>query len=307
MKKLLFGIAILLLLGYGWNALKSAGSEENKVVVREGTAAAWEGAESEEPGAGRQMMLKIDPGEIYKGDLLLINSRHPVPKGAKLPDVVNLFERPELAEGIGILDDSVELPPELLSRFVEMIKAAETDGVDRFLITSGYRSVEKQAELYDKMGADYANPPGHSEHNLGLALDVGSALGLMKEAPEGKWLERNAWKYGFVLRYPENKTEITGVKHEPWHFRYVGLPHSAIMQKMDFVLEEYVDYLKEQGQIQAKVDGTAYVVSYYAVKGKRSLSIPIAGSYFLSGNNMDGVIVTTWGSDASGAKEVVPL
>ncbi len=300
MKKLLFALGIALILGYGWNALKPTGSGENKIVVLEGDSTRWE-----EPESARKM-LDIDPEEAYQGDLLLVNSSHPVPKGAKLPDVVNLAERPDLAEGIGIAGDSVELPPDLLRRFGEMVEAAGADGVDRFLITSGYRSVKKQAELYEKMGADYANPPGYSEHNLGLSLDVGSSLGLMKDAPEGKWLEKNAWKHGFVLRYPEDKTEITGVLHEPWHFRYVGLPHSAIMQKQGFVLEEYLDYLKERGRIRAKVNGTAYTVSYYSMKDGKPLSIPIEGRYAVSGDNRDGVIVTTWDAGSSGAKEAGP-
>jgi len=307
MKKLLFAAAIALMLGYGWNALKPAGSDENKIVVVEGEPARWEEPEPEQkPESAETAMLDIDPDEAHQGDLLLVNSRHPVPKGAKLPDVVNLFERPDLMEGIGVLDNSVELPPDLLRKFAAMIDEARADGVDQFLITSGYRDEEKQAELYEKMGADYANPPGYSEHNLGLSLDVGSSLGLMKDAPEGKWLEQNAWKHGFVLRYPEDKTEITGVKHEPWHFRYVGLPHSAIMQKQGMVLEEYLDYLKEQGRIQAEVNGTAYTVSYYSVKARKPFSIPIEGSYELSGDNMGGVIVTTWGAGSPGAKEAGP-
>ncbi len=53
----------------------------------------------------------------------------------------------------------------------------------------------------------------------------------MEKAPEGKWIEENVWKHGFVLRYPKNKSNITGIQYEPWHIRYVGLPHSAIMQK----------------------------------------------------------------------------
>lgn len=300
MKKLLLAAAIALLLGYGWNELKPAVSGENKIVVLEGEAAGWEEPEP----AGKK--LNIAPDEVYKGDLLLVNSRHSVPKGAKLPRVVNLFEQPELAEGIGVLDNGVELPPELLHRFAEMVDAARADGVDHFLITSGYRNEEKQAELYEKMGADYANPPGYSEHNLGLSLDVGSSLGMMKDAPEGKWLEKNAWRHGFVLRYPEDKTDITGVQHEPWHFRYVGLPHSAIMQKQGMVLEEYLDYLQEAGRIQAEVNGTAYTVTYYSMKDKQPLSIPIEGSYTLSGDNMDGVIVTTWDAGSPVAKEAGP-
>lgn len=59
--------------------------------------------------------------------------------------------------------------------------------------------------------------------------------------PEGGWLAEHAWKHGFVLRYPENKIDVTGVKYEPWHYRYVGLPHSALLQEQDWVLEEYLE------------------------------------------------------------------
>ncbi len=77
----------------------------------------------------------------------------------------------------------------------------------------------------------------------------------MERAPEGKWIEENAWKYGFILRYPEDKTELTGIQYEPWHIRYVGLPHSAIMKEKNFVLEEYMDYLKEEKTISVSVNG----------------------------------------------------
>lgn len=86
------------------------------------------------------------------------------------------------------------------------------------------------------MGADYALPAGHSEHNLGLALDVGSTQMKMDKAPEGEWIEENSWKYGFILRYPLDKTDVTGIQYEPWHIRYVGLPHSAIIREMNLDL-----------------------------------------------------------------------
>ncbi|MBU5494611.1 D-alanyl-D-alanine carboxypeptidase family protein, partial [Enterococcus sp. S177_ASV_20] len=108
------------------------------------------------------------------------------------------------------------------------------------IINSGYRDFDEQSVLYQEMGAEYALPAGYSEHNSGLSLDVGSSLTKMERAPEGKWIEENAWKYGFILRYPEDKTELTGIQYEPWHIRYVGLPHSAIMKEKNFVLEEYM-------------------------------------------------------------------
>ncbi|MCV5111774.1 D-alanyl-D-alanine carboxypeptidase family protein, partial [Escherichia coli] len=77
----------------------------------------------------------------------------------------------------------------------------------------------------------------------------------MEKAPEGKWIEENVWKHGFVLRYPKNKSNITGIQYEPWHIRYVGLPHSAIMQKKNFTLEEYLEFLKEEKEISTEVEG----------------------------------------------------
>ncbi|MET3292533.1 UNVERIFIED_CONTAM: LAS superfamily LD-carboxypeptidase LdcB [Brevibacillus sp. OAP136] len=77
----------------------------------------------------------------------------------------------------------------------------------------------------------------------------------MEQAPEGKWLKENAWKYGFILRYPEEKVDITGIQYEPWHYRYVGLPHSAIIQERKFTLEEYLDYLREVKEMTATVVG----------------------------------------------------
>ncbi|MBU5444481.1 M15 family metallopeptidase [Paenibacillus sp. MSJ-34] len=288
MKKWFYAMIILLLLGWGIHTFQQ--SEELDEVLPP------EESELRLPELSHNT-LTINRSEIYKGDLLLINTQYPVPNHAEIQDVVNLFEQNHLVDGFGISDNSVELPLDMLKRFTAMIESARAEGVNHFLINSGYRDLEKQAELYEQLGSKQANPPGYSEHNLGLSMDIGSSLGLMKDAPEGKWLENNAWKHGFILRYPEDKTNITGVMYEPWHFRYVGLPHSAIMQEHDFVLEEYLEYLREQGTVYAEVEGKEYKVSYYPIQAERSIKVPIEGSYTVSGNNTDGVIVTTWGGD----------
>jgi D-alanyl-D-alanine carboxypeptidase len=74
------------------------------------------------------------------------------------------------------------------------------------MINSGYRDNKEQGQLYKDMGADYALPAGYSEHNLGLALDIGSTQPDMNQAPEGKWLTKNTWTYGFILLCPKDKT-----------------------------------------------------------------------------------------------------
>ena len=116
----------------------------------------------------------------------------------------------------------------------------------------------------------------------------------MAEAPEGKWMEKNAWKYGFILRYPADKTDITGIQYEPWHIRYIGLPHSVIMEEKHFVLEEYLDYLKEEKKISATIGGKKYTITYYPITDSTTIPVPANGQYEISGNNMDGIILTEY-------------
>lgn len=255
-----------------------------------------------QPASEDKPSIRLERADVYKGELLLINLQHPVPKNRIPNNVVKLIHHPELLTGVGLLDADIELPLEQLQRFSEMADAARADGITGLMVNSGYRGAEEQEELYEQLGSVIANPPGHSEHQLGLSLDLGSSIGAMKDAPEGEWLRRNAWKHGFVLRYPEDKTDITGVIYEPWHFRYVGLPHSAIMREHGFVLEEYLEYLKDRRLVQAEAGGKSYEVSYYRIDEGAKLSIPIEGQYSISGNNTDGVIVTTWDAGHTGMK-----
>lgn len=232
--------------------------------------------------------------QIYQGNLVLINNQYPIHEESIQSDVVNLSEHNELTEGYVLLSNEIYLSADIAHKFREMIADAGKDGLHDFAITSGFRSFEQQNILYEQMGAERALPPGYSEHNFGLALDVGSIQMKMEDAPEGKWIEENAWKYGFILRYPEDKTDITGIQYEPWHIRYVGLPHSAIMYEKNLVLEEYLNYLKEEQNISVNVKGETYTVSYHPVSQDVTIKVPMNHHYEVSGNNMDGVIVTVY-------------
>lgn len=236
-------------------------------------------------------LIEITEEQIHQGNLLLVNHDFSVQPSSIQSDVFNLFEE-AVYENYGLLDSNIRLSKNIEEKFSEMVQAANKDGVKDFLINSGYRTLEEQTFLYQEMGSSYALPAGHSEHNLGLSLDVGSKQMKMSEAPEGKWIEENAWKYGFVLRYPEDKTEITGIQYEPWHIRYVGLPHSAIMKEKNFVLEEYLDYIKEQRNFSARIEGKEYVISFHQVSDNSPIEVPSHHQYELSGNNKDGVILT---------------
>lgn len=235
---------------------------------------------------------EITKEQIYKGDLLLVNRDYPVKKDSIRSDIINVNHNSELVRGYVIFDRNLRLSKYVVKKFLNVVDAAGKDGVQHFLMSSGYRDFKEQSKLYKEMGSDYALPAGYSEHNLGLSLDVGSTQKKMEKAPEGKWIEENVWKHGFVLRYPKNKSNITGIQYEPWHIRYVGLPHSAIMQKKNFTLEEYLEFLKEEKEISTEVEGKKYTVSYYKVSENMKVNVPANKQYEISGNNMDGVIVT---------------
>lgn len=247
---------------------------------------------AEASATANDLQIKVSKDQIYKGNLALVNKTYPIHTGSVPVDIVNIFQHKELVKGFALLDNTIRLPRSLIQSFTTMVAAASVDGVKHFSISSGYRDNAEQSKLFKDMGPEVALPAGHSEHNLGLSLDIGSTLTEMNQAPEGKWLKQNAWRYGFILRYPPNKTDITGIQFEPWHFRYVGLPHSAIMQDHNFTLEEYLDYLKVQKSLKVNVEGKKYEILYVPSMQLSNIKVPSNHRYELSGNNMDGVIVT---------------
>jgi D-alanyl-D-alanine carboxypeptidase len=150
-----------------------------------------------------------------------------------------------------------------------MMAAAREEGLSP-IVTSSYRSISRQRVLFENQynrrrndGYDHEQAvdlarrvvayPGESEHNLGLAVDIvadhhrnlDAAFG---QTPEGIWLAQNSWRYGFVLRYPDDMMDITHIIYEPWHFRYVGANHAAAMFERNLVLEEYIALLLESNQ-----------------------------------------------------------
>ena len=142
-----------------------------------------------------------------------------------------------------------------------MLEAAYAEGL-RPVICSSYRTKEKQQTLFENKVAAFlmqgysterageeagkwVAPPGTSEHQTGLSLDIVSAeypyLEQEQEnTPEQKWLMKHCWQYGFILRYPRDKTKVTGIHYEPWHYRYVGKKAAKEIQEKGLCLEEYL-------------------------------------------------------------------
>ncbi|MGN0562428.1 MAG: M15 family metallopeptidase [Candidatus Fimenecus sp.] len=151
---------------------------------------------------------------------------------------------------------SVQLDERVAPFYAEMYAAAKADGCT-LTPYSGYRTYARQQENFDRKVAYYVSqglseteataktqtrilPAGASEHNMGFSMDIVSASADFISTKEFSWLTAHAYEYGFILRYPENKTDITGVMYEPWHWRFVGKEAAAAMHQSGQCLEEYL-------------------------------------------------------------------
>ncbi|OIA98752.1 D-Ala-D-Ala carboxypeptidase VanY [Paenibacillus sp. LC231] len=291
MKKGLIMLVIFLLVGCE-SILTETPNVNDRVDSRDGQEVKTDsGTQSNQTSATQT--IRVTDEQVTRGNLVLVNKDHPLDPEAVPKDIVTLFENQDLMHGYVVLDNTIRLSRSVAENFRNMIEAAGEDGVNRFMISSGYRDEDEQEQLYREKGSDYALPPGYSEHNLGLSMDIGSTQQSIDRSPEGKWLKEHAWAHGFILRYPQDKTEITGIQYEPWHFRYVGQPHSMIMNELNLTLEEYLDYLKDQSSYRTTVEGKVYEIKYVPVTSKdMEIEIPAGSEYEISGNNIDGIIVT---------------
>ena len=183
---------------------------------------------------------------------ILVNKSHPLAEDYVPSDLV-----PVNVPFAYIGDDPRNYMREPAARALEnMFRDAQSEGLN-LIGVSGYRSYERQKDIYEQnlavkgeaLTSLYSARPGTSEHQTGLAMDISapsirSALTTdVENTPEGKWLRENAPAYGFILRYPAGKENITGYAYEPWHFRYVGKNLAAYLKREGLTLEEYYQLL----------------------------------------------------------------
>jgi LAS superfamily LD-carboxypeptidase LdcB len=179
----------------------------------------------------------------------------------------------------------MKLNKEAAANLEKMLLQAQNEGVGNFSLSSTYRPYSYQSMLFankvkqvgsEQQAARIVARPGTSEHQSGLAIDFStSGMGLTENfasTPQGQWLGKNAWRYGFILRYPANKTDITKIIYEPWHFRYVGYPYSKIMYDRKLCLEEYTRNLKEYGFYTVSDQSNTFVVTFNPGDNKIYLS-----------------------------------
>ncbi len=238
---------------------------------------------------------------IGRGDLILVNARHPVENMDEKGMVAVDLRFPEIV----LRRNAVNM----LQLILKKIAAGSS-----IVPVSGYRSAKEQEDIYcqslrdngEEFTRKYVALKGHSEHQTGLAID----LGLNREPidfirPDFPYdgicekFREAAPHYGFILRYEKEKESITGIAHEPWHFRYVGYPHSAIITENGFAMEEYIEFIKryreENPLVWHQPHGADIEIYYVPFDGDGTgIALPENRVCRVSGNNADGFIVTLW-------------
>lgn len=206
--------------------------------------------------SGQQAESTMPPAVIADPMPMLVNNDNPVPEGYAPEDLVLMRDYCD-SSVVYIKGSEIEGNRTAVDALMIMLRAAIDQGVKDWQISAGYRSVKYQQTLWDEYvykyrqdglsssqaqtaTAKYVAKPGCSEHHTGLAFDVtvpGQSFPLTEQS---KWLAANCWDYGFIIRYAEDKVDITGINAEPWHIRYVGQPHATAMRDNNWALEEYL-------------------------------------------------------------------
>ena len=162
---------------------------------------------------------------------MLINERYTIPEGAS-PDLVPYGDKQINA---CMLDALIEMDTHIYELYGESLS-----------VVSAYRTADHQQDVISTSKGDVAAAVGASEHQFGLGIDVGvegyGGRSFLKTAT-GRHVNDHCYKYGFIIRYPLCTSDVTGISYEPWHIRYVGVPHAEIIYRGGMVLEEYVEYL----------------------------------------------------------------
>jgi D-alanyl-D-alanine carboxypeptidase len=206
---------------------------------------------------------------VDSGYLWLINHDNPLEPGYIPPDLIEYKNH--------------RMRPAVRDAYEKMTAAMHEEGIHGLYIQSAYRSYYRQQFLFRSKVMSFVNQgydeataivrtsrslayPGSSEHQAGLAVDVtldGRLSQSFGDTEAGRWIQENCHKFGFIVRYPKDKTAVTRIMYEPWHLRYVGSPHAAFMKEKDLCLEEYIDYLAvNKIYVFWTVNREYYMVSY---------------------------------------------
>lgn len=180
-----------------------------------------------------------------ESSLILVNKENPLDSDYKPSNLV----KPNIPFADSTNEEEKYMKSESSMAIEDLFRSAEQEGI-KLLGMSAYRSYDTQRSIYynrirsvGKKEADrYVAKPGKSEHQTGLAIDITNEdRWFVKSTEEAQWLAENAHKFGFILRYPENKEDITGVAYEPWHIRYVGKETAKEIYEDQITFEDFIE------------------------------------------------------------------
>ncbi len=222
----------------------------------------------------------VSLSNTLSGDLVLVNSSHKYSFPTGSNHLVNVKKSDNYKTGEGIQMDATAL-----AAADQMLSALAAAGYTDAELKEAYRTSEMQEELSS------STKPGYSDHHTGLLCRI--EAGEQAQA----WLLENAHSYGFVQRYPEGKSDATGVSSYTAAFRYVGIAHATYIKQNNLCLEEYIAYLQSNVTADKPLsikgaDGHSYEIYYYAVTGDTTIKYPKNAIYTLSGTNDGGLVVT---------------
>ena len=247
--------------------------------------------------------VQMAEADERQGELILVNSSH---EYRSEPEDLLIFYGNK-TNSYGLKEAEMYAKSSVVTAMNNMMDAFKAaTGNSSVLLTSSYRDVSQQQELYDKdlestglSTSDSVSKPGCSEHHTGYALDLSyqstSGNNYLDGTGDFAWLVENCYKYGFIVRYTEEKSSITGIISEPWHYRYVGTVHAEAITKGGYCLEEYIEMLKlhdsENPYEFTSESGSSYLI-YYTAGAGASTDVPVISgkSYTISGTNEGGFV-----------------
>lgn len=266
-------------------------------------------SQNQESGYVKHTTVRVSRSEMYEGHLVLVNQANPLRQTITSDKLMPIGSNATIRE----LQTGMLLEKTCLQHLIALLDDCE--GMNDIVAVSGFRTKEEQEHIYDtsliENGAEYTACyvalPGQSEHQTGLAIDVGKVANqvdfIAPNFPDSgiyKTFKALAAEHGFIQRYKAGKESLTNISCEPWHFRYVGYPHAGIMEQHDLCLEEYIDFVQKFTYAgEHLITDTASIrtqVYYVPAEDGAYTTVPIVNCdlYRISGNNRDGFIVTAF-------------
>lgn len=277
-------------------------SENTTGEAQDMTSAPEIPAESGIPDGYKKEFYTYD--DIYKGDLVLVNAEYEYKFLTDDIDVVTLVgnrnDYYSSGDYVTSLDRAVL---HQLNAMIEAFAVANNLETTDIFVQDGYRTYEEQVDRHNT-GKSRTFEAGHTDYHTGRTFDMfyndsesGTGVAYFSAKGNYEWFAENAGNYGFIVRFPEDKQEITGEKPRAYTYRYVGIPHAVYINSNNLCMEEYIEELKSHtidNPLEIIADGRNYSVYYTAaeISDVNEILVPSNKMYTVSGNNADGFIVT---------------